>query len=452
MEFLEGENLASRIEKTGPMAPGQACLIAAEILSAIEAAHQAGIVHRDLKPQNVFLVRQSRGETVKILDFGISRMVAGDEPDRRLTHTGLVMGTPYYMAPEQAAGESEITAAADVYAIGVILYEMLTGKVPFEATNYNTLIYKVLSGDFAPPRAHAPQLPPQLEHIICTAMSLKPPMRFASAAQFAQAIAPFVPAMSPSGQIPLDWVSGPSGSQPALAPVMAPPTPSPYPLSGSGEFALGPTLADTGERGRAARTTSAPTLADRPSQPGRSGSRAWVWAIVGVIALGGVGALLFFAIERGKAATAGDSAPVEAAEAAEAAEPAEVAPAAAAEPADGAEVARVEEPPDDPAAAAPATVTVRFVVKPADAELWVAGERIEGLAIERAASEEEVEVEVRRDGYEAKARSVRFDVNQQVEVILEPVPDRARPGKKPAREPSGSKPKRDRIITDSPYQ
>ncbi|HKE20549.1 MAG TPA: serine/threonine-protein kinase, partial [Kofleriaceae bacterium] len=111
MELLEGENLAARIKRGGPLHVPQACAIAIEILSAMDAAHRAGIVHRDLKPENVFLARKSRSETVKVLDFGISRMVQTEEGQNRLTLTGLVMGTPYYMSPEQACGESDITAA-----------------------------------------------------------------------------------------------------------------------------------------------------------------------------------------------------------------------------------------------------------------------------------------------------------------------------------------------------
>src|SRR3970282_798722 len=98
------------------------------ILSPLAAAHQAGIVHRDLKPDNVFLVRQSRGELVKLLDFGISR-AAGLDAEFRLTNTGVVLGTPYYMSPEQARGDSEVGPGSDLYAFGVILYEMLIGGV-----------------------------------------------------------------------------------------------------------------------------------------------------------------------------------------------------------------------------------------------------------------------------------------------------------------------------------
>ncbi len=265
MELLEGENLAARIKRVGPLPVPQACHIAIEILSAMDAAHRAGIVHRDLKPENVFLVRKSRAETVKVLDFGISRMVQTEEGQNRLTLTGLVMGTPYYMSPEQAVGESEITAAADIYAAGVILYEMLTAKVPFEATNYNSLIYKVLSGQFPPPRVYVP-MPGPLEQLIFRAMQLKPHDRFGSATEMIHALEPFAPAVTTSQPFPLVGYSpSPAGGfQPALSggvplaplPGLSGPTARMAPP----QEAFAPTVAESGpfESGQVAKSGGAP--------------------------------------------------------------------------------------------------------------------------------------------------------------------------------------------------
>src|SRR4051812_24301194 len=164
MEYLEGESLASRLRASGPLPIEDACELGCSILSPLSAAHRAGIVHRDLKPDNVYLVRQSRGEMVKLLDFGISR-TTGHDAEFRLTTTGLVLGTPYYMSPEQARGDSVITPAADLYAFGVMLYEMLVGSVPIQAENYNQLMYRVMIGDYARPRERRPDLPEQLERI-----------------------------------------------------------------------------------------------------------------------------------------------------------------------------------------------------------------------------------------------------------------------------------------------
>ena len=190
MEYLEGEPLASRLRASGPLPIEEACELGCAILSPLGAAHHAGIVHRDLKPDNVFLVRQSRGEMVKLLDFGISRTL-GRESEFRLTTTGLVLGTPFYMSPEQARGDSEITFAADLYAFGVMLYEMLIGAVPIQGENYNQLMYRVLGGEFVRPRERRPEIPPALEQLILRAMASTPTERFASAGELEHALLAF---------------------------------------------------------------------------------------------------------------------------------------------------------------------------------------------------------------------------------------------------------------------
>ncbi|HEY0986401.1 MAG TPA: serine/threonine-protein kinase, partial [Kofleriaceae bacterium] len=190
MEYLEGESLASRLKASGALAIEDACELGCAILSPLAAAHLAGIIHRDLKPDNVFLVRQSRGEMVKLLDFGISRTVDRDATFR-LTTTGLVLGTPYYMSPEQARGDSEVTVAADLYAFGVILYEMLVGDIPIRAENYNQLMYRVMMGDFVWPRRRRADLPEVLEQLIVRAMAQEPHDRPSGANEIEHALLPF---------------------------------------------------------------------------------------------------------------------------------------------------------------------------------------------------------------------------------------------------------------------
>ncbi len=158
MEYLEGESLANRLKATGPLPVEDACELGCAILSPLAAAHHAGIIHRDLKPDNVFMVRQSRGEMVKLLDFGISR-AKGQDSSFRLTTTGLILGTPYYMSPEQARGDSEVTIGADLYSFGVMLYEILIGVVPIQAKNYNQLMYRVMTGEYTRPRQLRRDLP-----------------------------------------------------------------------------------------------------------------------------------------------------------------------------------------------------------------------------------------------------------------------------------------------------
>lgn len=134
--------------------------IADDVLSALDAAHARGIVHRDLKPDDVFLARREGRVVTKLLDFGISKTI-GDET-LSLTKTGMVVGTPFYLAPEQARGE-DVDQRIDVWAMGVLLYEMLTGVTPFHAENYNKLILRILTTRPEPPTRRRPALAPIVE-------------------------------------------------------------------------------------------------------------------------------------------------------------------------------------------------------------------------------------------------------------------------------------------------
>ncbi len=206
MELLTGQNLADLIEADAPLNGALACDITLEILSGIAAAHHAGIVHRDLKPENIFLSHRPLGrDRVKILDFGVSRLTSGSQPtpDVKLTTTGMIMGTPRYMSPEQARGEGTITHATDIYATGVILYEMLTCVVPYGAQNYNILVHTFLSAETVPLVQYRPDLPPDLIAAVERAMALDPMDRYTTAEEFAVAIAPFSSNPSAAPTLPL---------------------------------------------------------------------------------------------------------------------------------------------------------------------------------------------------------------------------------------------------------
>jgi serine/threonine-protein kinase len=139
------------------------------LLDALDAAHRAGVVHRDLKPDNVFILPAVRGvEPIKILDFGISQKA--DEIEHHLTQEGAVLGTPHYMSPEQARGESGVDARADLYSAGVLLYECVVGDVPFDAGNYNALLQIILSKPPQSPRARGAQITSPVEQVLLAAL------------------------------------------------------------------------------------------------------------------------------------------------------------------------------------------------------------------------------------------------------------------------------------------
>ncbi len=171
MELLDGETLGSFIERKQRLSQSQAVEIFDQLLEALEAAHERGIVHRDLKPDNIFLLPPSHSgkRAVKILDFGISQKA--DEVRSHLTQTGAVLGTPHYMSPEQALGESALDACADVYAAAVVLYECVVGEVPYDAPNYNALLQAILRASPVRPRDRGAKIEPAFEAALLAGMA-----------------------------------------------------------------------------------------------------------------------------------------------------------------------------------------------------------------------------------------------------------------------------------------
>jgi Protein kinase domain/PEGA domain len=190
MELLSGAPLSKLIEDGGQIPPQRAISIMRQVLKAVSAAHAKGIVHRDLKPDNIFLLdHDASADFVKLLDFGISKMI---DPDlqvaaTKLTTTGVVMGTPLYMAPEQAMGV-DIDHLADIYACGVIMYELLAGKPPFDGATYAVLVAKLLTQE--PPflTEYRPGLSPKLVAAVHRALEKDPAKRFQSADAFSAAL------------------------------------------------------------------------------------------------------------------------------------------------------------------------------------------------------------------------------------------------------------------------
>jgi serine/threonine protein kinase len=185
MELLEGEPLATRIEARGKLAEEETAQIARGIASALTAAHAKGIVHRDLKPDNVFLVPDPDvpgGERPKVLDFGIAKLQRTVESVRH-TVTGALMGTPLYMAPEQARGAGEIDQRADLYALGCIAYELLVGQPPFVAEGAGEIIALQLFGKAVAPSARGVDVEPDLEALVMDLLEKEPDKRVQTAAE-----------------------------------------------------------------------------------------------------------------------------------------------------------------------------------------------------------------------------------------------------------------------------
>jgi hypothetical protein len=190
MELLSGFPLAKVLEMSGALPPWRAVQIMRQVLRAVEAAHAKGIIHRDLKPDNIFLIQQREDQDfVKLLDFGISKVLSVEEQVAitTLTTTGVVMGTPLYMAPEQALG-NRVDRHADIYACGVILYEMLAGRPPFDGPTYAALVGKLLTAPPPPLGELRPGLPASLVRAVHRALAKEPGDRFDSAEQFAAAL------------------------------------------------------------------------------------------------------------------------------------------------------------------------------------------------------------------------------------------------------------------------
>jgi eukaryotic-like serine/threonine-protein kinase len=214
MEYLDGRSLKTIIREEAPLAPERAIDLTIQVLRAARFAHRRGIIHRDFKPQNVIVDAEGRA---KVTDFGIARAGASD-----MTQTGSIMGTAQYLSPEQAQGEA-VSAASDLYSIGIILYEMLTGRVPFEGESAVTIALKQVNEAPVPPSAYNGAVSPPLEAVVLRALEKHPALRFQDADEFITALE------DARGAATTAQFAAPAYAAPAGPPTMVEPPGEPYP-------------------------------------------------------------------------------------------------------------------------------------------------------------------------------------------------------------------------------
>jgi serine/threonine-protein kinase len=204
MEYLPGRSLKAVVREHGPLAPSDAIDIVVQILLALRFAHRRGIIHRDIKPHNVILDEEGRA---KVTDFGIARAGASD-----MTMTGSIMGTVQYLSPEQAQGHP-VTEASDIYAVGVVLYELLTGSVPFEGESAVTIALKQVSVQPTPPSHLNPQVSPALDAVVMRTLAKNPAQRFAGAGELIAALQQARAGIAPAPPDPVPTHPGPDPAQ-----------------------------------------------------------------------------------------------------------------------------------------------------------------------------------------------------------------------------------------------
>jgi len=222
MEMLDGKNLNQRVRRGGPMPVNKAIPILVQVCGALQEAHEMGIVHRDLKPENIFLSTQGGiTDFPKVLDFGLAKVTERQmQPGSViLTQEGMVFGTPEFMSPEQAQGRT-LDARSDIYSLAVILYEVLSGKLPFDARTPMEYIQKHVTEPIIPLSARRPEagLPLELDAVLEKALKKKPDDRYQSAAEFADALKPFA---VPDDLLPSSKTPGSAHATPEPAQALA---------------------------------------------------------------------------------------------------------------------------------------------------------------------------------------------------------------------------------------
>jgi serine/threonine-protein kinase len=291
MEYLDGRSLDSIVREEAPLAPARAIELTEQVLRAARFAHRHGVVHRDLKPHNVIIDEEGR---VKVTDFGIARAGASE-----ITQTGSIMGTARYLSPEQAQGHT-VSPRSDLYAIGIMLYELLTGTVPFEGDSVVAIALRHLSEPPRPPSSLVPTISANLDAIVMRALAKRPEARFSDADEFLAAL---------DGE--RERLRAEDGSQTAsLAPVVITPSTAypPHPATYTTQ-AIGPIGPVTGAYGTAPAYWDPNTTGIIPPgaillPPGRRDrGPTWPWALLGVfVAAAAIAALIFVLVDKNRSA------------------------------------------------------------------------------------------------------------------------------------------------------
>jgi eukaryotic-like serine/threonine-protein kinase len=335
MEFLEGNDLSRVVELRGPLPVEDAVAYVLQASDAVAEAHAYGIVHRDLKPANLFLAKQADGsEKVKVLDFGISKntlAVAGGT-DPSLTRTSSMMGSPLYMSPEQMRSTKDVDARTDIWALGIILYELLTARLPFDAASIPELSAKILLD--APAPMARPDVPPELEGLVLKALTKDPNGRFPTIAEFSVAISAFGPKRT---RVNVERISKMMRSA-GLSQASADPLESIAPAAASQALPLAGQAAATTRREHAATVSEWGKTGGAGNNAKKSAVGLWL-GLAAVALLGSAAAVAFFLL-RGpdeSAATAAAASELVAAPATAAREAASAATQAAGVEATGAE-------------------------------------------------------------------------------------------------------------------
>jgi serine/threonine protein kinase len=443
MEFLGGTTLTDLERRESPLAPERALSIALSVADALSASHKCGIVHRDLKPDNIMLVTRGRErDFVKLLDFGIAKLT-GDQPGSRRTRTGIVMGTPAYMSPEQCEGRGNVDHRTDIYALGIVIYEMITGRVPFVGDGYGEILVQHLTQMPVPPSTIRGVIPPHVEAIVMKALNKRPEDRYPTMDEFMKAIA------DPVGYVEMH--GGLAGFQQTVLVPTSTPLSTPYGVRLT-PSPLSPLTPVPGSMTGVTGVGPAPTtLGAGSGQVAGGGKKVGLIAGLGLLAVGGaVVALLVSSGGQNPTAPAGGTevaagigsaadpgVPKDPAEPVVAAAPIDAAPP----PPDAAAAPAVEPPPVEPASA---TVAISIESTPPGALVFFNKERkARGktpLTFEVPRADKEVEIDLELSGHHSWEKKISIAGNQELDAVLQKRGSKPGPAKPGPAKPGPAKP------------